>query len=161
MIIDRGWKNIKRAMNKMDGRSIHVGHIAGICSSELVMIAIWNHFGTRRNGKRHIPARRFHQFALTRSRAKAYGRNGPITTAFKSYHLAASFGAANTNAALQEIGGWFKNQIQDAIRDFSTPANAESTVAQKGFNDPLIGQTQELLNKVGMKVQSSSNKRGF
>lgn len=148
-------------MRAMDGRSVHVGHIASLCGAELVSIAIWNHFGTRRNGKRHIPARRFHKFAWTRSKSKAYGKRGPVTTAFKSYHLAAAFGAANANAALREIGEWYKNRLQDGIRDFTTPANAPATVANKGFNDPLIGKELDLLNKVGVKVQSSANKRGF
>lgn len=160
MIIDRGWKNIKRAMRQMDGQSVHVGHIASLAGSELVMIAVWNHFGTRRNGKRHIPPRRFHNFTWTRSKGKAYGSRGAITTAFKSYHLAAVFGASSASATLREVGEWYKNRLQDGIRDFTTPANAASTVAQKGFNDPLIHHLN-LLNKVGVKVQSAANKRGF
>lgn len=147
-------------MRAMDGRSVHVGHIASLAGAQLVMIAIWNHFGTRRNGKRHIPPRRFHNFTWTRSKSKAYGKNGAITTAFKAYHLSAAFGASNTNATLREIGKWYENRLKDGIRDFTTPANKPSTIAQKGFNDPLIDQLN-LLNKVGVKVQSSANKRGF
>ncbi len=30
-------------------------------------------------------------------------------------------------------------EIKQAIREFSDPVNAPSTIAQKGFNDPLIG----------------------
>lgn len=41
-------------------------------------------------------------------------------------------------AALELMGEHIKDQLVQSIVEFSDPANAESTVAKKGFNDPLI-----------------------
>lgn len=49
------------------------------------------------------------------------------------------------------IGGLFVNELKKAIEDWSTPPNAPSTVAEKGFNDPLI-KTETMKNSVEYKI---------
>lgn len=42
-------------------------------------------------------------------------------------------------AALNAMGEEIKGEIQESIRDWTAPPNAKSTIAKKGFNDPLFG----------------------
>ena len=62
--------------------------------------------------------------------------------------------------ALELAGHGIKGQLQQSIVDTMTPPNAESTIAKKGFDDPLIGGTQDsgggghMLNSVDFEISS-------
>lgn len=55
-------------------------------------------------------------------------------------------------ATLEDIGPVVAEDIQDMITDWSEPPNAQSTVKQKGFNNPLIDSGQ-LRDSVRYKVE--------
>ena len=57
----------------------------------------------------------------------------------------------DAHAALLQMGELMKGQLQQSIRDFSDPPNAPSTIARKGFNDPLI-DTGYMVDHVGFEV---------
>lgn len=57
----------------------------------------------------------------------------------------------NLDVALGRMGEGIRGQLQGSIRDFTTPANAPSTVAQKGFNAPLR-DTGHMLNSVDYEI---------
>lgn len=59
----------------------------------------------------------------------------------------------NVNRSLRLMGTEMKGQLQDSIRNWSTPSNAPSTIRKKGFNDPLI-DSGEMLNAVDFEVKS-------
>ena len=44
----------------------------------------------------------------------------------------------DTERALDQMGESITGELQQSIRDFTTPANAPSTIASKGFDDPLV-----------------------
>ena len=44
----------------------------------------------------------------------------------------------DTKAAFKEMGSSMKDMLTDSIVEFSSPANSAATVAQKGFNNPLV-----------------------
>lgn len=44
----------------------------------------------------------------------------------------------NLHKALDSVGESIADDLKDAIRDFSSPGNAASTIARKGFDNPLI-----------------------
>jgi hypothetical protein len=46
--------------------------------------------------------------------------------------------------ALDQMGESIAVELQQSIRDFRTPANAPSTVARKGFDDPLVDSSNLL-----------------
>jgi hypothetical protein len=54
--------------------------------------------------------------------------------------------------ALELMGEEIKGELTESIRDFGTPANSESTVDQKGFNDPLI-DTGHMINSITARVK--------
>jgi hypothetical protein len=53
---------------------------------------------------------------------------------------------------LGQMGEGIKDQLQGAIRDFSSPGLADSTIARKGFNKPLI-DTSVMLNSAAYEVK--------
>jgi len=44
----------------------------------------------------------------------------------------------DTEKALSAMGETIRSQLSDSIRDFNSPRNAPSTIARKGFDNPLI-----------------------
>jgi len=44
----------------------------------------------------------------------------------------------NAHKALDSMGQLIVADLQKSIKDFTTPANAPSTIARKGFDDPLV-----------------------
>lgn len=53
--------------------------------------------------------------------------------------------------SLGRMGEGIRGQLQGSIREFTTPANAPSTIAKKGFNAPLR-DTGHMLNSVDFEV---------
>jgi hypothetical protein len=49
------------------------------------------------------------------------------------------------------MGENVKGQLQKSIRDMKDPPNAKSTVAQKGFDDPLV-KSGHMLNSVDWEL---------
>jgi hypothetical protein len=54
--------------------------------------------------------------------------------------------------ALGRMGKLVSEQLQESIREFSSPGNAKSTIARKGFDKPLI-ESSHMLNSVDSEVQ--------
>lgn len=57
----------------------------------------------------------------------------------------------DSRVALGRLGKMVEEQLQDSIREFSDPPNAKSTVAKKGFDDPLV-ESSHMLNSVDSEV---------
>lgn len=57
--------------------------------------------------------------------------------------------------AMATMGARVSGELQESIRSFSNPANAASTIAKKGFDDPLI-ETGHMLNSVDSEVVNGS-----
>lgn len=53
---------------------------------------------------------------------------------------------------LGQMGEGIKDQLQGAIREFSSPGLADSTIAKKGFNKPLI-DSAVMLNSAAYEVK--------
>lgn len=61
-------------------------------------------------------------------------------------------GRSTVEGALTKVGIKFKAELQKAITDFNDPANAESTIDQKGADNPLI-DTGTARNAVSFEVR--------
>lgn len=133
-IIDCGWNRIKANLYWLHGRSVEVGVFASVVGAHLTMIAVANHEGTRKNGKVHIPARRFITAAMRKNKAKLRSKRGPIAQGLDQLYRRRMAG----REFLHSIGLYMTTEVQDAIMAFTTPANAALTVSIKGFNDPLV-----------------------
>ena len=53
---------------------------------------------------------------------------------------------------MAQVGEAIAGQLRESITTFSTPANAPSTIARKGFDKPLV-ETGHLLASVSYEVK--------
>jgi hypothetical protein len=58
----------------------------------------------------------------------------------------------DVKGSLELLGERMVGELQQSIRDFNDPANAESTADKKGFNKPLI-DTSHMVNSVTSRVK--------
>ena len=106
--------------------------------STVVEVGAWNEFGTAK-----IPERSFLRSTIAENRAK-YQRE------FQKAYLEAISGGMNLRAAAGFIGNVARDDIKAKIESISSPGNAPSTIAKKGFDNPLI-ETRKLYESVKWK----------
>lgn len=138
---DKGFRRILREIEIFKGAKVQVGYF----NPELAFIAACNEFGTKwPDGTVHIPERSFLRATFDANVNK--------------YHaLAVKYigrvldGTLTARGALMLIGARMERDVKKVIRDFDDPPNAPSTIARKGFDDPLI-HTRRMLNATAFKV---------
>lgn len=106
---------------------VKVGLPAGKADSDIVSIAIWNHFGTSRG----IPPRPFITVAMYKGR-------GEIRMNLRKIAYNVTVNGKPMTPELQKLGVYGAGKIQDQIASNMPPANAPSTIAQKGSSRTLI-----------------------
>jgi hypothetical protein len=57
----------------------------------------------------------------------------------------------DSTMALGQLAELVEGQLKESIRDFSEPANAKSTIAKKGFDDPLV-DSGHMMNSTGWEL---------
>ena len=106
--------------------------------ASVVDVGMWNEFGTP-----DIPERSFLRSTIAENRAK-YQRE------FQKAYLEAIRGGMNLRAAAGFIGNVARDDIKNKIESISSPGNAPSTIAKKGFDNPLI-ETRKLWGSIKWK----------
>ncbi len=92
-------------------------------SMHVAQVAFWNEFGTIRT-----PSRPFFRTTITRE-SPTWGDKLSKAIVATDY---------NGEAALRLLGQSMRDDIENAIAQWSSPGNAPSTVKKKGFDKPLI-----------------------
>lgn len=139
---------VKRVKNMKSASKVQIGFFPTSTYDDgtpVAGVAAVQEFGTIDAGKGHntvIPARPFFRTAIAEGKPD-YGKL--IETSLKLTD-------GNAEKALTVIGRKIQTDVQESIRNWSDPPNAESTIKQKGFNDPLIGKTRRMVNSVQMQV---------
>lgn len=124
-------KSAKQPQFSLSGPSrVKVGWPSGT-DGGILDRAIWNHFGTSRNGEPHIPPRPALRIAIDKHAGKY--KAGMATMA-----VPILTGRLSTTEALGRLGIESAQDIKQEIVDLQTPPNAPSTIAQKGSSNPLI-----------------------
>lgn len=124
------WLNHIQAAVELTNSEIAVG-VVGENDSDLAKIAFWNHYGTRKHGKRHTPPRPF--FDITMERVASELED------VEDLAIGKILQGMPVKQALGLVGAWLAGEVQQTIADLKIPGNAPSTIAQKGFDNPLIG----------------------
>lgn len=107
--------------------------------------ALYNEFGTAR-----IPARPAWRTTLDRFQKKY---DNLMLDAIDN----AILGKESIVVGLQRFGTAVKEDLQKAITNWKKPPNAPSTIAKKGFNDPLI-ETGETRDGISVIITTGKNK---
>jgi len=123
-------KQIIKKLESCDSKVVAVGFPAGHFGSypngeSVAQVAGWNVYGTAT-----IPKRDFMGMA-----------EGPIKQSTSAVFSAIDSGKLNESAVtslLNAAGNVAVSEIKKAIVDLDDPPNAESKIAKKGFNNPLI-----------------------
>lgn len=114
----------------------------------LASIGLFNEKGTKpkKYPKRAIPPRSFLRVSLE-------GRNlRELTTLLKELvEKVHSKPSLKFDKVLDGTGKFQKKTIKRIIKDKHSPKNADWTIKDKGFDDPLIGKTKDLYNGIDYK----------
>lgn len=127
--IDRGWKRIKRqyAAGAKAFTKAGIPENAVDAKGEKIAIrAIANEYGTDT-----IPERPFMRKAFDENRENLMALERKLFSDVLRGRISAS-------ECLRRIGEAQAECIKKSIRDFDNPPNADSTIEQKGKDDPLI-----------------------
>lgn len=136
-LLDGGWDKIKGNMLKMAHHSVTVGiHDDPV----LAQIAQWLEFGTK-----YIPERPAHRACFEKNKAELKLKYAEMVKLVLA-------GKISEAQALQRIGDFYAGKLRDEIQKFEDPHNAASTIAEKGFDDPLIGPNADYVNAINPKV---------
>lgn len=130
---------------------VKVGFPAGMVSNDIVMRAIWNHYGTAGGASGGgwggpIPARPFLLNAVRSNRNK-------YLDVMKTSAKAIIRGTVSTRVALGRLGVLGQQDVMQEITDLRSPPNSPVTIRLKGSSNPLI-DTGEMRSKVTYRVGS-------
>lgn len=132
--IDRGWKAIQRELGYADTHVVATGVIDGSAPHDsgrtMGEIATWNHYGTET-----IPARPF----ITRP---IDVKQGEIKALIARIMKGVSTGKISAEVGLALVGQRLRDLQVSAINAREYEPNAESTVAKKGSDTPLVDTGQ-------------------
>jgi len=123
--LDKVEKALSSIAEKMEG-SLKVGWMENAKYPDLTyvaQVAAWNEYGTSKS-----PPRPFIRNMINKESDKWADTIQRAATAFDY----------NGHQVLSQMGLVIQEDLQQAIVDFSDPRNADSTIAKKGFNKPLI-----------------------
>lgn len=139
-----GGEKLERALAELARQVSHpatlrVGFFSGATypdGKSVAMVAALNEFGTAR-----IPSRPFFRNMI---REKSAGWPRAIAANLVANHY-------DPIETLNDVGDAIVGQLQVSIRNMSSPPNAPSTIARKGFDDPLI-ESGYMLSRAGKEV---------
>lgn len=144
VVLDRGWKDIKKRIRDLDGKGVAVGIRArdagkqGPDGTDVIDYAIYNEFGTET-----IPARPF----MRRTAATAEAEVRKVAGRWAGMVVA---GRMTVAQALGSLGEFYMAKIQGTIRSatgWAAPLSPR-TIKAKGSTKPLIDHGV-LINTVG------------
>jgi len=125
-----------------DAKTLRVGFLEGATypdGESVAMVAAANEFGDPGMNR---PPRPFFR-RMIEEKSPQWGDDiGKIAVAVKY----------DASTLFPLMGERIKEQLQASIRDFTDPALADSTIARKGFDKPLI-ETTHMLNSVDYDVK--------
>lgn len=112
----------------MGRKEVKVGWFPPKASAKTIEIATINTLGAP---AANIPARDAISPVVRGNKQTIVGFNS------KAVHLANQ--DKDSTPALESLAGFLDTEVTQSVRNFSTPGNAESTIASKGKDDPLVG----------------------
>lgn len=145
-VIDRdlGFNRVMRNLQKLDGMEVVAGMLRNSGKAEngasYVDIATWNEYGTRR-----IPSRPFVRISAD--------TNKQAWTKMAQQCINGVIDGDSPTEAAQVIGHRMVEDIRKVFGDTSKlKANAPSTIAKKGRNEPLV-DSGEMRRRVNFRVE--------
>lgn len=151
-VVDKGFKRIRKDLKKTDGSSVDVGILGGKeleGTFTVAEMAAVHEFGTKRAGRSRnvvIPERSFLRSTYDEKK-QVYRR------ILKSLYGDVLQGTKTVEQALALFGERVVGDIKKKITAIKEPPNAPSTIAGKGFDNPLIHTGTNLRARIAKKVK--------
>lgn len=144
VVVDRGWRKIKRDCAALDRQAVKVGLRAGGPSNDgvpIVAYATWNEFGTNDG---HVPSRPFMRRTSDEVKPEINSRRGFVANLLKRMIS----GHMTGNQILDALGLWYQAKIRATIRKSASWAkpNAPATIKAKKSSTPLIDDAMMIGN---------------
>lgn len=143
--LDLGLNAIIRNFEELDNQEIsagvheEAGEHPNANGKHTAEIAMFNEYGTS-----HIPERSFIRSTIDENNSLLFGAMEKI---INNAHNPISSQISDLNS----FGFLAKTLIENKIKSLQSPANAQSTIDKKGFNNPLI-DTRYLLENITFKI---------
>lgn len=146
-------KRLAAMVKKNRGAVLSVGYLHGSTEADgtpIPLVAALNEFGSTRKvvdekGKEgrteHVPPRPFMRATVQRKKGD-WGKNLGTALKVKGYDL---------KEALKVVGNFMVGDFKQTINEFTTPANAPSTIASKGYDAPLRA-SKNMLNATDYRI---------
>jgi len=131
---------LEEIMKRLESKTLVVGFMSNATypdGTSVAVVAANNEYGNQKQVARPF----FRQMVAKESPTWA----GKIGNAL----IASNYDA---DKALEMVGEDVKGALQESIRDFTTPALAQSTIDKKGFSKPLI-DTGHMLNSITYEIR--------
>lgn len=150
----KGWEDLKKRIAALEGREARVGWFEGQtygpenANLPIATVAMWQEEGTiggQKNGS-GIPSRPFIRTFFMGLRNSAAFR-GFVANELKLY-LA---GEKTVHQVMKKLGELVQEGLRQTIANWSHPRNSDSTIAQKGFNNPLV-ETGLMAKSITVKI---------
>lgn len=150
----KGWEDLKKRMAALDGREARIGWFEGQtygpenANLPIATVAMWQEEGTiggQGNGS-GIPSRPF-------IRTFFMGlRNSAAFRSFVANELKLYLAKEKTaHQVMKKLGEFVREGLKKTIANWSHPPNSDSTIAQKGFNNPLV-ETGLMAKSITVKI---------
>jgi len=126
-----------------DGKTLRVGFLESEKypdGTPVAQVAFWNEYGTVK-----APPRPFFREMIAAKSGRWGGALGKALVA----------NGNDTTAALSLVGTGIKDQLTQAVVEFQSPGNAQSTIMAKGFDKPLI-DTGQMQRAPGFDIEGES-----
>ena len=140
-------KAFEKALDELKDLEVVIGYQAGQASEangvDMVDVAMWNELGTSRS-----PSRPFMRDSVDKHRNEIQS--------FMDKTAQSVVRGMNGKEALQQIGIFHKDLIQNEIKTGSFKANAEATIKKKGSSKPLI-DTGHMRQSVNFEVRGKES----
>jgi hypothetical protein len=145
---DLGWKRIQRDLRQLNGKEITVGFHKDAGTHEsgesFAFIASTIEYGKENRDGSKQPERPALRNAFNQSQ-------GMLRKKIKN-NVQAIYRGGSVMGQLKLTAAWFAAINRGGIFSFSSPGNADSTIKQKGFDDPWIWGF-DLVNALDWKVR--------
>ena len=153
--IDRGWAQLKKNLPEIAGAHVKVGFPTDVGKKTkkpgknqkaedldeqltVALVAWWQEFGTKnQDGSTRMPSRSFLRSTHDENLRK-------LKRVKQALVLKMLDGEMTIGQAVTILGEWMVDKVRAKIVNLSSPANAASTIAQKGSSNPLVDIGQML-----------------
>lgn len=135
-------KKLREIAESMGGGSVSVGFMEGSTypdGTPVAAVAFWNEYGVPENNQ---PPRPFFR-GMIAEESPHWGESMAALAKSTNY---------DGPKVLDIMGQTIAGALEESIDDFMAPGNAESTIARKGFDKPLI-DTGNMKRAIDWKVE--------